>query len=74
MQDELHARNASLQELIKVLQRDITDPLTGVLGRTTLLLRRPLPEDVAEGLRTIEAMGKRIAELLRKLTENLKDL
>jgi two-component system, sensor histidine kinase and response regulator len=74
LQDELHQRNVYLQELIKVLQEDITDPLTGVLGRATLLLRRPLPEDVAEGLRTIEAMSKRIVELLTKLAHNLKEI
>jgi DNA-binding response OmpR family regulator len=74
LQDELYQRNMALKELISLLQRDITDPLTGVLGRTTLLLRRNLPEDVAEGLRTIEAMAKRIAELLTKLGHSLKDI
>ncbi len=74
LQDELYHRNAALKELIKVLQRDITDPLTGVLGHATLLLRRPLPEDVAIGLRTIEEMAKRMAELLSRLDHNLKDI
>ena len=74
LQDELYQRNMALKDLLKLLQRDITDPLTGVLGRTTLLLRRQHPEDVTEGLRTIETMARRIAELLSRLDHDLKDI
>ncbi len=74
LQDELHNRNESLRELIKVLQRDITDPLTGVLGRTTLLLRHKLSEDVLEGLQTIETLAQRIAKLIKQLDREIKDI
>lgn len=72
LQDELAQHNIALKDLIKLLQRDITDPLTGVLGRSTLLLRRQLPEDVTDGIRTIETMAKRIAELLKHIDHDLK--
>ncbi|MEW6730503.1 MAG: response regulator [Acidobacteriota bacterium] len=74
LQDELQRRNLALKELIRILQRDITDPLTGVLGRATLLLRRPLPEELKDGLQVIETMAKRIAELLARLDQDLKDI
>lgn len=74
LQDELRSRNESLKELVKVLQRDITDPLTGVLGRTTLLLRHRLSEDVLEGLQTIETLAQRIAKLIKRLDQETKDI
>lgn len=74
LQDQLRYRNRSLKELVKVLQRDITDPLTGVLGRTTLLLRSPLTEEVMEGLQTIETLAKRISKLIKRLDQEIKDI
>ncbi|MFY9223657.1 MAG: response regulator [Blastocatellia bacterium] len=74
LQDKLRQRNESLKEIIKVLQRDITDPLTGVLGRTTLLLRHRLPEDVSEGLQTIENLAQKIAKLVNQLDQETKDI
>ncbi|KAF0248552.1 MAG: histidine kinase [bacterium] len=74
LQDQLRHRNEALRELIKVLQRDITDPLTGVLGRTTLLLLHPLTDDVSEGLHTIETLAQRIAKLIKHLDEEMKDI
>ncbi|MBK7996427.1 MAG: response regulator [Blastocatellia bacterium] len=74
LQDKLRYRNDSLKEIIKVLQRDITDPLTGVLGRTTLLLRHRLPEDVSEGLQTIENLAQKIAKLVKQLDQEIKDI
>jgi len=74
LQDKLRQRNDSLREVIKVLQRDITDPLTGVLGRTTLLLRHRLPEDVSEGLQTIENLAQKIAKLVKQLDQEIKDI
>lgn len=74
LQDKLRHRNESLKEVIKVLQRDITDPLTGVLGRTTLLLRHRLPEDVSEGLQTIENLAQKIAKLVKQLDQEIKDI
>ncbi|MBI4853369.1 MAG: response regulator [Acidobacteria bacterium] len=74
LQDQLLHRNEALKELLKVLQRDITDPLTGVLGRTTLMLRQPLTEDVSEGLHTIETLAKRIAKLIKHLDKEIKDI
>ena len=74
LQDKLRQRNDSLKEIIKVLQRDITDPLTGVLGRTTLLLRHRLPEDISEGLQTIENLAQKIAKLVKQLDQEIKDI
>lgn len=74
LQDKLRQRNDSLKEVIKVLQRDITDPLTGVLGRTTLLLRHRLPEDISEGLQTIENLAQKIAKLVKQLDQEIKDI
>lgn len=74
LQDQLRHRNEDLKELIKVLQRDITDPLTGVLGRTTLLLLHPLADEVSEGLHTIETLAQRIAKLIKRLDEEMKDI
>jgi DNA-binding response OmpR family regulator len=74
LQDKLRHRNESLKEVIKVLQRDITDPLTGVLGRTTLLLRHRLPEDVSDGLQTIENLAQKIAKLVKQLDQEIKDI
>jgi putative two-component system response regulator len=74
LQDQLRHRNDALKELIKVLQRDITDPLTGVLGRTTLMLRHPLSDEVSEGLQTIETLAQRIAKLIKHLDQEIKDI
>lgn len=74
LQDLLKSRNSALKDLLKLLQVDITDPLTGVLGRTTLLLHNQLAEDVREDLKTIESMADRIAQLMKHLDNDIKTL
>lgn len=62
----------TINQLVTTLQHEITNPLTGVMGFSDVLLARihrealP-PEQVEEALKVIRASGARIKEVIEKL-------
>ncbi|HSC91422.1 MAG TPA: ATP-binding protein [Gaiellaceae bacterium] len=69
---ELEAQNAALRaseqlksELVSIVSHEVRTPLASVLGFTSLLLQRDVPEDEQRRyLEIIDAQGKRLAALL----------
>lgn len=54
------------EEAIRRLRHDLANPLAALLAETQLLLMdsASLPPDVANGLREIEALARRMREIL----------
>jgi PAS domain S-box-containing protein len=63
MQDRL----ASIGQLISGLAHELNNPLTGIIGFSTLLLKRELPEDIKQDINIIIDEGQRIANIVKSL-------
>jgi PAS domain S-box-containing protein len=63
MQDRL----ASIGQLSAGMAHELNNPLTSVINFSTLLLRRELPNDIKEDLKTINDEAQRIAKIVKNL-------
>jgi PAS domain S-box-containing protein len=63
MQDRL----ASIGQLTSGVAREINNPLTSIVGFSSLLLKRELPEDVKQDVASINEEAKRIAYIVKNL-------
>jgi len=63
MQDRL----ASIGQLTSGVAHELNNPLTSVVGFSSLLLQRELPDDVMEDLKTINSEAQRTANIVKNL-------
>jgi len=69
LQEELMSQDrlASIGQLTSGVAHELNNPLTSVIGFSSLLLQRELPDDVKEDLKTINSEAQRTANIVKNL-------
>ena len=64
-------RTRRMYELVREVRHDLNSPLAAALGNVQMLLEDPLVTDgeMRESLQDVEADLRRLAELIRRLSE-----
>lgn len=68
-QDRLYLtdRLASIGEMASGIAHEINNPLTGIIGLTSFIEKRDIPEDIAEDMATIHIEAQRCAAIVKNL-------